>query len=240
MDRHLADLALAIYDDGAFKDYRSSDDGVGYKLDIHREKPDTPLSPFYISLRTPDHPVTTKRGPLKPLTVQAIGQEMRRHAGVMKLRFDRIVGIPEAGVPLAEAFHHAQPEGMQKGLVYLHKRPVVHEESKRKQKKEQSRFMASLEGDYNHKDRVLIVDDLVRYGGTKGEAAGTLKKSFRLVVEDCLVLIDQRPHRLRTESIAGLKVHAVFTIEDLVAQYRASGVMPEEVATRILTYLETA
>lgn len=226
MDRYLADLAHALFDCGAFKDYRQSENQEGFKLDIHKTKPTTPLSPFRIDLRPADHP--TEPGTITPTILEVIGQELYRKASASRIVYEDFVGLPDTGASLALAFDKAQDPKKKKRILTLEKNSPPGQ-----------RFTAELKGNYDHKDRVLLIDGLIS-SDTTSEATGLLRGKERLVVEHCVVLIDHRPRTLRRQSIAGLRIHAVFLIEELIVCYITSGMMPQAVAARILNYLDTA
>jgi orotate phosphoribosyltransferase len=228
MDPLLTNIAIALYTCGAVKDYRMSENGLGFTLDIHREQPHAPRSPFYVSLRTASHP--EKPGPITAELLKDIGQALYQRLVAAKLPYDRIVGIPRAGETLAKALYDAHPKKTRTSVLSLRK------DSRR----EGARFEQVVLGDYTFKDRVLLVDDLVSFGGSKSEAAGLLRKTFRFVVDNCLVVIDRRPFRLRTETIAGLNIHALFKIEELIELYRERQMLSDDVANRIQEYLQTA
>lgn len=96
-------IALELFDVGAFMDKTKSKEGKGFKLVLHEKEPDAPLCPFYLSLRTPDHP--TKPGPLTPEIIMDIAHNLYRLSIQSRLKYDCVAGIPEAGIPIIKAFN---------------------------------------------------------------------------------------------------------------------------------------
>jgi orotate phosphoribosyltransferase len=223
----LRHIALAIFENGAFKDYRSSTEG-GFKLALHRMQPEAPLSPFYLSLRTPENP---KPGSLTPRLVELIGKELYRLSILAKIQYDCFVGIPNAGTPLADSFELAQSLDL----------PLKEKLLLEKRSGNQSEFDNALHGQFTAGQTVLLLDDLVSDAGSKQRAASQFRKDFHLKVNDCVVFVDRRPFRIRREEAAsGLRIHACLRIEELADVYRMARRIPPEVERTILDYLEKA
>lgn len=212
VDRHLADLAFALLEDGALK-----------------AEPDP---------TTPAIPLTVNVGAIAPKTLEAIGQELNRYVSITKLKYDAIVGVPDAGIALASALHIAQLGIPRKKLFTVHRRKR-NEKGQKDRPNDKPRFNAAIEGDHTIKDRVLLIDGYARSGRSISETTGMLRSDFRLVVEDCLLLIELRPFRERGQSIAGLRIHSVFKLEDLVTRYDAQAKIAPNAVIRIMNYLET-
>lgn len=216
-------LALLLYDVGAFKDKTSSPSGMGYPLKLHEKKPDAPLSPFYIMLRTPDNP---KPGPLTPGVVRAVGQQLYEYAVSIGLEYDCVAGIPNAGDPIAEAFYASIPSEKGARLIRLGK--VTGEEGRK--------IQGIVEGKYIPDDRVLLIDDLVTQADTKKEAALVVEEAG-LKVAAILVLVDREQGGARDLKKAGYDFRAVFTITELLEIYLKTERMSQEVYGEIKDYL---
>src|SRR5262245_11411821 len=112
-------------------------------------------SPFYLDLRVlVSHPDALAR------TARAM---LQRTAG---LQYDRLAGIPYAGLPLAVA------------MALVGERPMIYA---RKEVKEYG-TKRLVEGEYRAGERALLIDDVVTSGGAKLEAIGPFRDAG-LVVE---------------------------------------------------------
>lgn len=216
-------LALLLHDVGAFKDKTRSPEGKGYKLKLHEKKPDAPLSPFYIMLRTPDNP---KPGPLTPSVVRAVGQQLYEYTESIGLQYDCVAGIPNAGDPIADAFYVSIPQ--EKGVRLIRLGKVTGEDGRR--------IEGIVGGKYKPGDRVLLIDDLVTQADTKKEAASVVEEAG-LKVAAILVLVDREQGGARDLKKAGYNFQCVFTISELLDIYLQTGRMSREVYKEIKNYL---
>ena len=90
------------------------------------------------------------------------------------LVYDRIAGIPAAGLPLATA------ASLRTGRPMVWPRMPVKEHGTGNR----------VEGTFEHGDRLLLLDDLITTGASKLEATGILRGEG-LVVEDLVVLVER-------------------------------------------------
>jgi len=147
------------------------------------------LSPFYVDLRgVISHP---------PI-LQAIA---RRLLDVLRpLRFDRIAGIPYAGLPIATAVALAG------NLPMLYARKEVKEHGTRR----------VIEGAFAPGDVVIPIDDVITDGASKFEAADPLIQAG-LVVKDFVIFLDREQggaERLREK---GYTLHSALRISSVLA-----------------------
>ena len=97
-------------------------------------------SPFYLDMRVlVSHPVALAR----------VGRAMLQRAE--GLRFDRIAGLPYAGLPIAVA------------MSLIGERPMIYARKEAKQYGTKK----LIEGEYRAGERALMVDDVVTSGGAK-------------------------------------------------------------------------
>lgn len=170
------------------------------------------VSPFYLDLRIlVSHPDALAR----------VARVMTQRAE--PLRYDRLAGIPYAGLPIAVA------------MSLIGGRPLVYP---RKEKKEYG-TRHQVEGEFRPGERALVIDDVVTSGGAKIEAVAPLKQ-VGLVVEDVLVVIDREDRGQETLAKAGLRLHSVLKVGDLLANLRAQGAVPESDVQRALDFLAEA
>jgi len=149
-------------------------------------------SPFYLDLRVlVSHPDALAR------VARAM---LQRAAG---LTYDRIAGIPYAGLPLAVA------------MALISERPMVYA---RKEKKDYG-TKHQIEGEYRAGERALMVDDVITSGGSKLEAVAPFR-SAGFVVEDVLVVVDRQGTGSTALSEAGLRLHSVLQVRALLEHLR--------------------
>jgi uridine monophosphate synthetase len=157
-------------------------------------------SPFYLDLRIlVSHPDGLAR----------VARAMLQRAE--GLAYDRLAGIPYAGLPIAVAM----------SLIGL--RPVVYP---RKEAKGYGTGRA-VEGEYAAGERVLVVDDVVTSGGAKIEAVQALR-AVGLVVEDILVVVDRQEPGSRVLADAGVSLHSVVGVVELLESLRRSNHIGED------------
>lgn len=166
-------------------------------------------SPIYIDLRQlVSHPEL----------LIAVGHAL--HQAAKALSFDRVAALPYAALPLGTAL--AMTSGW----------PLVYP---RREAKDYGTQVA-IEGVYHAGERVLVLDDVASRGDSKLEAFERLEGAG-LVVEDVLVLIDRQGGARALVEGAGKRLHAVFTLSDLVNHWRLSGRLDDERAATVRAYI---
>lgn len=170
------------------------------------------LSPFYLDLRIlVSHPDALAR----------VARAMTQRAE--PLRYDRLAGIPYAGLPIAVA------------MSLVGGRPLVYP---RKERKEYG-TRQPVEGEFESGERALVIDDVITSGGAKIEAVAPLKDAG-LLVEDVLVVVDREDRGAAVLAEAGLRLHSVLKVRDLLAHLRESKVVAEADVQRALDFLTEA
>ncbi len=167
-------------------------------------------SPFYLDLRIlVSHPTALAR----------VARAMLRQAAA--LRFERIAGIPYAGLPIAVA------------MALIGERPMIYA---RKEAKGYG-TRRSIEGDYRAGERALLVDDVITSGGAKLDAVSPFRDAG-LLVEDVLVVIDRSggsgPARL---AAAGMRLHSLLDAPTLLRLLTEHGRVSASDAARALEFL---
>uniref|UniRef100_A0A7S1Q643 Orotidine 5'-phosphate decarboxylase n=1 Tax=Neobodo designis TaxID=312471 RepID=A0A7S1Q643_NEODS len=152
------------------------------------------MSPIYIDLR---------RLVTHPRILQLVAAE---YAELLKtIEYDRLVGLPYAALPIATA-------------ISLHvNKPLIY--PRREAKTYGTK--ATIEGDFNKGDRVVIIDDLVTTGETKIEAIDKLKE-VGLQVVAIVVLIDREMGATQFLGSHGFNFKAVASLTDLLEQWRST------------------
>jgi uridine monophosphate synthetase len=171
------------------------------------------LSPFYLDLRIlVSHPAALAR----------VARALAQRAGA--LHYDRIVALPYAGIPLAVA------------MCLITERPMIY--TRKEAKEYGTRRM--IEGEYKTGERALIVDDVVTSGTAKIEAVGPLRAAG-LVVEDVLVVINRQGAAGRAVlSEAGLQLHSVLEVGELLEHLRDSGLASDADVRRSLDFVSSS
>jgi uridine monophosphate synthetase len=167
------------------------------------------LSPIYLDLRRlVTHPALLRRA------AQAYARVL---AG---LQFDRLAGLPYAALPIGTA------------IALEMNRPLIYP---RRETKEYG-TKAAIEGDFNPGETAVVIDDLATTGDTKLEAIDKLT-SAGLKVKDIVVLIDREQGARATLAAAGYTFHAVATLRELLAEWRASGAITEAQFQTVTAFL---
>jgi uridine monophosphate synthetase len=167
-------------------------------------------SPFYVDLRLlVSHP--------KVLS-QAAHALLERSAGIA---FDRIAGIPYAGLPLAIAM------ALESGRPLIYPRKEAKTYGTKKQ----------VEGLFAPGERALVVDDVVTTGGAKIEAVEPLRQAG-LVVEDIIVVVDRQQNAEAVLQQHGLRLHRVVRIDEALDALEAVGRISGDEANRARKFIE--
>ncbi len=167
------------------------------------------ISPVYVDLRgLVSHPEVLR------LVGQVLAEKLK------PLQFDRIAGLPYAGIPLAVA------TAMAGGLPALYSRKEVKDYGTKK----------AIEGDYKPGMTVVFLDDVITDGGAKLDLLPPFQDAG-LIVRDVVVLCDREQGGAAALQEAGLNLHAVFTLREAFVLYRESGTFSYAECGMVLSYL---
>ena len=167
------------------------------------------LSPFYLDLRgLVSH----------PQLLGEIGRALAQRAAT--LAYDRIAGLPYAGLPIGVAMSLAA------------NRPLIYP---RKEAKDYGTGRL-IEGGYAAGERVLMVDDVITSGSAKVEAAAPLRAA-ELIVEDILVIVDRRQQPHAVLEGTGMRVHSLATVRALLSALTKRGVVSASEHQRAVDFL---
>jgi uridine monophosphate synthetase len=126
-----------------------------------------------------------------------------------RLEFERLAGLPYAAIPIATT------------ISLLGGWPMIYP---RKEVKTYG-TKAEIEGLYAVGEQVVVIDDLATTGGSKFEAIDKLTAAG-LMVKDVVVLIDRQSGARQALAEAGIRMHAVFTLTQLLDQWEQTGKVP--------------
>jgi uridine monophosphate synthetase len=153
------------------------------------------ISPIYLDLRRlVTHPPILRR------VAQAYAETLEA------LEFDRLAGIPYAALPIATA------------ITLEIDRPLIYP---RREAKDYG-TKATIEGDYQAGETIVVIDDLATTGGSKIEAIQKLEEAG-LKVRDIVVLIDRGQGAGQMLAEAGYRLHSVVNLNDLLPEWLRSG-----------------
>jgi orotate phosphoribosyltransferase len=169
------------------------------------------LSPFYVDLRgIIAHPSILQAVALRILEV------------LRPLRFDRIAGIPYAGLPIATAVSLAG------NLPMLYARKEVKEHGTRR----------AIEGTFAPGDVVVPIDDVITDGASKFEAAAPLLEAG-LVVRDFVIFLDREQGGADKLKEKGYMLHSALQISAVLAYLRDVGRLASDQFQRCMNFIAT-
>lgn len=167
-------------------------------------------SPIYVDLR-----ILVSHPEILRMAGEALAEKLRG------LQFDRIAGLPYAGLPLAVSASLAG------NLPMLYARKEAKEYGTRK----------LIEGDYAAGQTVALLDDVITNGGAKLELAEPFLAEG-LQVRDFVVLVDREQGGREALAERGYQLHAVFTLRELLQALRRHDAIPEQTFTEVSAYLD--
>ncbi|MCE5208814.1 MAG: orotidine-5'-phosphate decarboxylase [Chloroflexi bacterium] len=138
-----------------------------------------------------------------------------------KLEYDRLAGLPYAAIPIATA------------ISLLNGQPMIYP---RKEIKEYG-TKAAIEGVYRTGETAVLIDDLATTGGAKFEAIDKLVEAG-LKVKDVVVLIDRQSGAAETLAGNGYRLHAVFTLSELLDYWEQKKQLPIEQIEAVRNFLK--
>ena len=171
------------------------------------------ISPYYIDLR------------IVPSFPEAFQKICNFHADFIKeeigLKFDRIAGIPIAGIPFASLIAYK----LKKPFLYIRKGERLHGRQRR------------VEGILTSGDRVLLIDDLITTGLSLRKAAKTIEAEGG-VITDAVVLLDREEGGKENLDKKGIKLHALLKISEIADRLYEIGAIDEAQLKTILKQIK--
>jgi len=191
-----------------------------FKLKMHEKHADAPLSPIYINLRG------EPKGPFSPKTLAQLGYHLARRVLGTTAVGQHIVGIPEAGVPLAEScFTTLQYTQTNISLLKLNKNVSV----------EGRKIGTELTGEFKVGDSANLIDDLITAADTKLEAVESLRANG-VRVRNCFVIVDREQGGREQLENTGVQLYALTTLTELLRFYAEIGLVAPEKVEEVFDY----
>lgn len=128
-----------------------------------------------------------------------------------KLDCDLVAGIPYAALPIGAAV------SLESGI------PLIYN---RKESKSYG-LRRNMEGKWSKGERVVIIEDVITTGGSIVNSV-KLFRSVGLVVEDAIVLLDRQQGGVENLRRAGIRVHSVLALDEVLSLLSKKGHIPEE------------
>jgi orotate phosphoribosyltransferase len=171
------------------------------------------LSPYYIDLRMI---------PGDPRALHTVIEiyEMMTKSKIGVASFDRIAGVPTAGVPYASILAY----GLTKPFLYVRREAKMHGGERR------------IEGQLLPGERVVLVDDLITTGKNTLQAAEAIRAEGGQV-RHAIVLIDRQEGGAAALAEAGLKLHAFTTVTRIARRLREFGLIDDDQYKAILAQI---
>jgi uridine monophosphate synthetase len=136
------------------------------------------------------------------------------------LSYDRIAGLPYAGLPLAVAASLAAD------IPMLYARKEAKDYGTRR----------LIEGDWQPGMTVVLLDDVITDGGAKLELVEPFLAEG-MTVRDFVVLIDREQGGRKLLEDAGYRLHAVFTLREVLAALHRGGAVDQARFDEVTAYL---
>lgn len=172
------------------------------------------ISPYYIDLRIiPSFPDAFQE--ICNLQANFIKEEI----GVKS--FDRIAGIPIAGIPFASLIAY----NLKKPFLYIRKGMRLHGRKRR------------IEGILTPGDRVLLIDDLITTGLSLTEAKKAIEAEGG-VTTDAVVLLDREEKGKEKLGENGIKLHALLKMSEIANRLYEIGAIDEMQLKTILKQIK--
>lgn len=182
-----------------------------FRLKLHEQQPDAPLSPIYLNLRV-----------LRsfPDALDATVATLAEMIATRNLRCDRYADVPMAATPIVAVLSH------------LTRIPMI---TPRPETKTHG-LGASIDGAFAPGETALVIDDLVSHADSKLEAIRVLEANG-LVVRDVAVLIDREQGGPQQITSAGYTLHAATRLRQLLDYFLSTGGIDEARHTQVTDYL---
>lgn len=181
-----------------------------FKLKLHEQNPEAPLSPIYVDLRI------IKSDP--PTFYQTI-ELLENAIAFCQLKFDLIADIPTASTPFVSV------------IAFQKKWPMISPKISKTHG-----LSGDIDGIYQQGQTALLCDDLITKADSKIEAANVLEKNG-LIVKDILVLIDRQQRGMQALQAKGYRLRKIFNLPEFLYHYQNTKKITPEQFREVMGYL---
>ncbi|NLE03292.1 MAG: orotate phosphoribosyltransferase [Crenarchaeota archaeon] len=172
------------------------------------------VSPYYVDLKiAPSFPDTFRD------ICDALVQKITNEVGMES--FDRIAGIPIAGIPFASQVAY----NLRKPFLYVRKGVKLQGRERR------------VEGILSSGERVLLIDDLVTTGFSLKEAASAVRSEGGIVCE-AVAFIDREEGGKSILEESGVKLGSIFKISDVAKELYEMGSLDDECLKTVMAQVK--
>lgn len=168
------------------------------------------VSPVYMDLR-----LLVSR----PNILRRVAHTLQAQASL--LSFDRLAGIPLAGLPLGVALSMA----MERPLIYPRMQAKQHGTGRQ------------IEGEFEPGETVLLIDDVLSRGDSKLEAIAVLEDAG-LKAPNLLVVVDREMGGVQDLADKGYQAHSALTMHIILDALRSNGRITQQQHAEVLGWLE--
>lgn len=180
--------------------YRSNSVQFGaFRLSVHVDNPDLPLSPYYLHYPKPAEPGSE----LLPELYELIGREFFTICESKGIRPKRIAGVPKGALPLADA-HARHYEDYPHNVVTF-----------TKAEEPGGTTFIGPNGEFGEGEE-LIIDEDHTSGGRNKKLIRAAAVSGGLVVPNMLTVVDRQQGGVENMAREGVRLLAIFTIDELL------------------------
>jgi orotate phosphoribosyltransferase len=182
--------------------YRSNSVRFGaFRLSIHVDRPELPLSPYYLHYPEPGEPGSE----LLPELYEIAGQEFYDmcESQATPIRPKRIAGVPKGALPLADA-HARQYQAYPNNLVTFTKLSEPN----------RTVFLGPV-GEFYEGEELMIDEDHTSAGRNK-RLIRAAAISAGLVVPNMLTIVDRQQGGVENMAREGVRLLSIFTVDEIL------------------------
>ncbi len=168
------------------------------------------ISPYYIDMRiVPSFPDALQK--ICDFYIKLI----KSNVGIEN--FERIAGIPTAGIPFASIVAY----NLKKPFLYIRKKEKLHGRERR------------IEGILMPGDRVLLLDDLITTGRSLRMAASSIRAEGG-IVNDAVVLLDREEGGEENLAKDNITLHSLLKVSEAAVKLHETGAITDDQLVIIL------
>lgn len=195
-----------------------------FRLSVHNDQPDLPLSPWYLHYPDPD---SGKPGTeFLPELYELVGHEFYNilESQSPPIRPRRIAGVPKGALPLALA-HAKMYDSYPDNLLKFSK--VQHKDGRTE--------FTGPEGMFEENDE-LVIDEDHTSGGRNKKLIRAAAMTQGLLVNTMLTVVDRQQGGVENMSAVGVRLLSIFTADQLLQLGVDAGFIPQATMDKVQEY----